>query len=129
MNGGQGQGGDIGLYEESTARIIQSAFKLCVSDRSNPPTLSLRKGVYRTASCLMGWYFKIDRTNLSKQLVRAVNSDPTLPALESYKMADRVTWSFYLGLLAFRAGEDEVAGGHLGWAFERCLAGSRRNQE
>lgn len=150
-------------YEEDCARVFQAAFKLCVSDRTNPQGSSKRKGVYRMANLCLGWYFKvglgwgrgvgglgmwgeirliwfdfrrrrgptrqIDRTNLSKQLVRAVNADPTIPPLEQYKMCDKVTWRYYLGLLAFRAGEDGEADEHLGWAFERCLAGSRRNQE
>lgn len=116
------------VYGEDCARVFQSAFKLCVSDRSNPTSHSRRKGVYRTACLTLGWYLKIDRPNLSKQLVRAVTADPTIPSLSSFKMSDQVSWNFYLGLLAFRAGDDALAATHLGWAFDHCHHLARRNQ-
>jgi len=75
------------------------------------------------------FFAQIDRPNLAKQLIRAVQADPTIPPLSTYKMSDRVTWAYYLGLLAFRAGDDVEANERLGWAWDWCYEGSRRNQE
>jgi hypothetical protein len=116
--------------------------------RVNPSNTSRRKGVYKIASLSMKCYFKVrpsyslfpftalttgvtqvDRPALCKNLVRATTSDPSIPPLETYPLADQVTWRYYLGYLAFLNGEEASAREHLTWAFEKCHVRAKRNQE
>ncbi|KAJ9104354.1 hypothetical protein QFC19_003996 [Naganishia cerealis] len=100
-----------------------------VTRRINPAATSRRKGVYKIAALSMKCYFKVDRPALCKNLVRATTSDPSIPPLETYPLADQVTWQYYLGLLAFLNGDEAKARECLGWAWEKCWVGARRNQE
>lgn len=68
---------------------------------------------------------QVGKPNLCKNIVRAVVSDPNTPALEKVPLVDRVsghrhtnaqpclalmiqvTWRFYLGLMAFLAGDEK----------------------
>ncbi|KAI5455220.1 COP9 signalosome (CSN) subunit [Naganishia albida] len=115
--------------QEDCARTVNRAFSLCATDRINPANTSRRKGVYKIASLSMKCYFKVDRPALCKNLVRATTSDPSIPKLETYPLADQVTWRYYLGYLAFLNGEEASAREHLTWAFEKCHVRAKRNQE
>ncbi|KAJ9107587.1 hypothetical protein QFC21_001046 [Naganishia friedmannii] len=115
--------------QEDCARIVNRAFSLCATDRTNPPATSRRKGVYKIAALSMKCYFKVDRPALCKNLVRATTSDPSIPPLPTYPLADQVTWQYYLGLLAFLNGDEARARECLGWAWEKCWVGAKRNQE
>jgi len=58
-----------------------------------------------------------------------VTSDPKTPPVDDAPLTDQVTWHFYIGMLAFLAGDDKKAYDELTWAFEHCPIESKRNQE
>ncbi|KAG8831815.1 COP9 signalosome (CSN) subunit [Serendipita sp. 399] len=100
--------GDAELYNqqkattccEDAARLCNKAFTICVTDRTSQPTESRKWGVYRAVNIVLKCYFKVNRTNLSKNVIRAIEANADLPALEQFEMADQVTYRYYQGLLA-----------------------------
>ncbi|PVG00514.1 hypothetical protein CPB86DRAFT_871814 [Serendipita vermifera] len=129
--------GDVMLYNagkataccEDAARICNKAFTLCVTDRTSPPQDSRKWGVYRCVNIVLKCYFKVNRTNLSKNVLRAIEANPDIPLLEQFSMADQVTYHYYQGLLALLDENYSKSESELTFAFENCHWTSPRNQE
>ncbi|KAG8755526.1 COP9 signalosome (CSN) subunit [Serendipita sp. 396] len=145
--------GDVELYNqqklttccEDAARICNKAFTMCVTDRTSQPAESRKWGVYRAVNIVLKCYFKVNRTNLSKNVIRAIEANSDIPSLEQFEMTDQVTYRYYQGLLALldenysrvRETSDPPvyayicpqAEGELSFAFEHCHYSSPRNQE
>lgn len=114
---------------EECTRTVSKAFTLCATDRTFEGAESRRAGVYYLACMSIKCYFKVGKPNLCKNIVRAVTSDPKMPPVGSAPRGDQVTWHYYLGMLAFLAGEDRKATDELEWALMHCPLEARRNQE
>lgn len=114
---------------EECTRTVSKAFTLCATDRTFEGSQSRRVGVYYLACLSIKCYFKVGKPNLCKNIVRAVTSDPKMPPVSSAPKGDQVTWHYYLGMLAFLAGEDRKASDELEWALLYCPVEARRNQE
>lgn len=125
---GYSAGGGLPSLEECS-RLVSKAFSLCATDRVNKGRESRRNGAYHTACLSMKCYFRVGKPNLCKNVVRAVTSDPKTPPVEQAPIGDQVTWRFYIGMLAFLAGEDARAAIELEWAFSHCPLSCKRNQE
>ncbi len=114
---------------EECTRTVSKAFTLAATDRTYEGRDSRRQGVYYLASLAIKCYFKVNKPNLCKNIVRAVTSDPKMPPVSSAPLGDQVTWHYYLGMLAFLAGEDKKALDELEWALMHCPLDARRNLE
>ncbi|CAK9780949.1 hypothetical protein CC85DRAFT_284658 [Cutaneotrichosporon oleaginosum] len=114
---------------EECTRTVSKAFTLAATDRTFEGRDSRRQGVYYLASLAIKCYFKVGKPNLCKNIVRAVTSDPKMPPVSSAPLGDQVTWHYYLGMLAFLAGEDKKALEELEWALLHCPIDARRNLE
>nr|ODN89409.1 COP9 signalosome complex subunit 12 [Cryptococcus depauperatus CBS 7841] len=114
---------------EIATRTVSKAFSLCATDRFVFGKESRRQGVFHTAILSLKCYFKINKPNLCKNVIRAVTSDPKTPSVETAPLNDQVAWHFYLGMLAFLNGEDRKADEQLGWSLGHCPTGAVRNQE
>ncbi|KAG9054400.1 COP9 signalosome (CSN) subunit [Serendipita sp. 407] len=129
--------GDVELYNqqklttccEDAARICNKAFTMCVTDRTSQPAESRKWGVYRAVNIVLKCYFKVNRTNLSKNVIRAIEANSDIPSLEQFEMTDQVTYRYYQGLLALLDENYSRAEGELSFAFEHCHYSSPRNQE
>lgn len=120
--------GRMAALEECT-RTVSKAFSICATDRQYKGSESRRVGVYHMACLSIKCYFKVGKPNLCKNIVRAVTSDPKTPPVDDAPLPDQVTWHFYIGMLAFLAGEDKKADDELTWALNRCPIEAKRNQE
>ncbi|BEI99636.1 hypothetical protein CcaverHIS631_0406790 [Cutaneotrichosporon cavernicola] len=114
---------------EECTRTVSKAFTLAATDRTFEGRESRRQGVYYLASLAIKCYFKVGKPNLCKNIVRAVTSDAKMPPVSSAPLGDQVTWHYYLGMLAFLAGEDKKALDELEWALLHCPTDARRNLE
>ncbi|RSH92177.1 COP9 signalosome (CSN) subunit [Saitozyma podzolica] len=114
---------------EECTRTVSKGFSMCATDRMFKGAESRRVGVYYLACLSMKCYFKVGKPNLCKNIIRAVTSDPKTPPVDEAPLTDQVSWHFYIGMLAFLAGEDKKADEELSWAFEHCPLESVRNQE
>lgn len=129
--------GDTELYNmhkattccEDAARICNKAFTSCLTDRTSQPTESRKWGVYRAVNIVLKCYFKVNRTNLSKNVIRAIEVVTEMPPLERFPTADQVTYRYYQGLLALLEENYIKAEGELTFAFENCHRSAVRNQE
>lgn len=125
---GYAAGGGLPSLEECT-RLVSKAFSLCATDRTNKGRDSRRNGAYHTACLSIKCYFRVGKPNLCKNVVRAVTSDPKTPPVSAAPLGDQITWHFYIGMLAFLAGEDAKATSELEWALAHCPASAHRNLE
>ncbi|KIM21018.1 hypothetical protein M408DRAFT_29880 [Serendipita vermifera MAFF 305830] len=129
--------GDVALYSqgkatsccEDAARICNKAFTLCVTDRTSAPAESRKWGVYRSVNIVLKCYFKVNRTNLSKNVIRAIEANPDIPPLEKFERSAQVTYRYYQGLLALLDENYIKAEAELTFACENCHWSSPRNQE
>ncbi|KZT62121.1 hypothetical protein CALCODRAFT_549038 [Calocera cornea HHB12733] len=115
---------------EDAARIIGNCFSSCMTDRTNPVGVSRKWGTYYIAGLALKCYFRISKTFLSKNIIRAIdaNSD-TLPPLTQYPRSHQVTWRYYIALLDFLGENYDKAERGFVSTFYSCPMRARRNKE
>lgn len=113
---------------EEAARQLNKAFAVCVGDRTSEPTVSRKLGAYAVVNLICKAYFRLNKTSLCKNIVRALDAAAIAP-LESFPRKDQVTFHFYMGVLAFLDEHYASAEQHLALAFNQCHAPARHNQE
>ncbi|KAF8592763.1 hypothetical protein K439DRAFT_1656156 [Ramaria rubella] len=113
---------------EDAARTCNKAFSICMSDR-NPVLESRRWGSYYLAGLVMKCYFKIQTISLSRNIIRALKSNPEVPALEQFPKLHQLTYRYYVGLLSFLNEEYQQADEDLTFSFHTCHWDDLRNQE
>ncbi|KAI3623437.1 COP9 signalosome (CSN) subunit [Malassezia furfur] len=87
-------------YTEACARQLNKAFSACAADRFPGLAQSKKWGAYAIAGQLFRLYFRLKSTALCKNVLRALHA-ADLPPLDAYPRADRVTFAYYVGRLAF----------------------------
>ncbi|KZO94868.1 hypothetical protein CALVIDRAFT_500939 [Calocera viscosa TUFC12733] len=115
---------------EDAARIIGTCFSACMTDRAHAVGVSRKWGIYYIAGLAMKCYFRISKTFLSKNIIRAIeaNSD-TIPPLESYPRSHQVTWRYYIALLDFLGENYDKAERGFVSTFYGCPFSAVRNKE
>ncbi|KDQ21104.1 hypothetical protein BOTBODRAFT_27100 [Botryobasidium botryosum FD-172 SS1] len=114
---------------EEAARICNKAFTTCVTDRTNKPEDSRKWGTYYVVGLVLKCYFKVNKTSLSRNIIRALEANHDIPPLEQYPRHDQVTYKYYLGLLSFLNEEYKRSEEDLTFAFYNCYRDAVRNQE
>ncbi|KAF2751420.1 hypothetical protein M011DRAFT_464158 [Sporormia fimetaria CBS 119925] len=114
---------------EETARIFNRIFALCLNDRNPDMSQSRKWGTYYMANLQFKTYFKLKNVSLSKNIVRSINAQSDLPSFEAFPAAHRVTYNYYVGVLAFLQEDYNKAEEHLTEAWNLCLPESLGNQE
>ncbi|KIP04891.1 hypothetical protein PHLGIDRAFT_108948 [Phlebiopsis gigantea 11061_1 CR5-6] len=122
-----GQAGTEGM--EEAARVIMKAFTSCVTDRCSPYAESRKWGVYYVVSQILKCYFRIRRISLAKNILRAIDANPDIPALSAYPRSHQVTYRYYIGMLGFLNEDYAKSEQELTLAFYNCHADARQNQE
>lgn len=104
---------------EETARLVNKAFTICITDR-NPSMEDCRKwGTYKMAGKLFMIYFHLGQLNLCNNILRAIGAS-ILPELEEFPAAHRVTYRYYLGRFHFVNERYNQAEEELSAAFYEC---------
>ncbi|KAJ7181598.1 hypothetical protein C8R43DRAFT_1055288 [Mycena crocata] len=83
------------------ARIVAKAFSNCMTDRTSAADESRKWGVYYVVGLAMKSYFKVKRISLTKNIIKVLENNADIPALELYPRAHQVTYRYYLGMLSF----------------------------
>ncbi|KAF4556116.1 CSN12-like protein [Elsinoe fawcettii] len=114
---------------EDCARQINRVFALCTQDRSPPP--NRKYGTYYTAVLLFKTYFRLNSISLCKNIIRSIQaSSADMPPLEFFPKSHRVSYSYYVGVVAFLEERYEQAETELEAAYGLCLAeGGERQAE
>ncbi|CAJ0931330.1 unnamed protein product, partial [Mesorhabditis belari] len=111
------EGEETSFYEES-AKYIMECYRSCVTDASKNPNITKKISMLNMTNQLFRIYFKINKLNLLKPLIRAIDNAGPLQA--HFSMADRVTYNYYLGRKAMFDGELILAEKSLTYAFRNC---------
>ncbi|KAH7916232.1 hypothetical protein BJ138DRAFT_1139900 [Hygrophoropsis aurantiaca] len=114
---------------ESAAGIVAKAFSNCMTDRTSSYNDSRRWGIYYVVGLVLKCYFRVKRISLSKNILRALNANPDVPALSLYPRSHQVTYRYYLGMISFLNEDYAKAEQELTLAFYHCHCGAKINQE
>ncbi|KAF2219434.1 hypothetical protein BDZ85DRAFT_304534 [Elsinoe ampelina] len=107
---------------EDCARQINRVFALVTQDRTPMP--NRKYGTYRVAVLLFKTYFRLNSISLCKNIVRSINASAgDMPPLEFFPKAHRVSYAYYVGVVAFLEERYEAAESELEGAYALCLAG------
>ncbi|KAF7335270.1 Protein CSN12 [Mycena sanguinolenta] len=110
------------------ARTVAKAFSNCMTDRTSPPDESRKWGVYYVVGLAMKSYFKVRRISLTKNIIKVLENNADIPALELYPRSHQVTYRYYIGMLSFLNEEYAKAEQELTLAFYHCHIGAHENQ-
>ncbi|KDN44909.1 hypothetical protein K437DRAFT_236263 [Tilletiaria anomala UBC 951] len=113
---------------EEAARQLNKAFTACAADRLSEPEDSRKWGTYAIVNLVFRTYFKLKSTPLCKNILRALSA-AQCPPLETYSLADQVSFRFYTGVLAFLDEDYTKSEEYLSFAFEHCHRAQLDNQE
>ncbi|KAH9417741.1 PCI domain-containing protein 2 [Dermatophagoides pteronyssinus] len=110
---------------EEAASQLMSLFRACANDSRTSIEVSKRKGMMNIINQLFKIYFKINKLNLYKPLVRALenaNID------EHFTLAERVTYSYFTGMKSLYDSDYRKADRLLSFAFEQCQRKMDKNR-
>jgi hypothetical protein len=114
-------------YVEEAARTIHRAFTSCLNDRG-PQRDSRLWGIYPMASLLFSAYAILEKENNCKSIIRAISAaGKDVPALEITPRSHQVTYRYYLGVIAFREGDETKAEEEFSFALRHCLSSAHGN--
>lgn len=128
---------DENHYLQEAARQINQIFSTAISDRYpnfDPDREALRLSLtdiryssesrmwatYHVANTLFNVYFKLNRINLAKNLLRAIQTTPDIPELSQFPKSDQVTFNYYTGVLHFLEDDFDNAEKSFNEAWQMC---------
>ncbi|PWN35787.1 protein CSN12 [Meira miltonrushii] len=113
---------------EECARQLNKAFSACISDRSSEEAFSRKWATYEIVGLVFRGYFKLRSLGLCRNILRAIGA-ADLPDFERFPRAQRVTFKYYVGVLAFLNEDYSKAEVDLDYAFKQCHKDAHHNQE
>ncbi|GAA48429.1 PCI domain-containing protein 2 [Clonorchis sinensis] len=114
-----------GRHMETAAQLILRLFQICASDSRTQMDDSKKLGMMGLANQLFKIYFQINKLNLCKPMIRAIEN---MNINDRFSLAQRVTYSYYVGRKAMFDGDFVSADKSLSFAFERCLGSAWHNK-
>jgi len=117
--------GKFGENLEKAAEVLMNMFRTCVSDTRAPLERSKKWGMLSIVNQLFKIYFKINKLQLCKPMIRAIDS---LTFKEQFKIAHLVTYKFFVGKKALFDSDYKLANEYLSFAFEHCHCRSKNNK-
>ncbi|KAM3178588.1 hypothetical protein ACTXT7_002291 [Hymenolepis weldensis] len=112
-------------YLERVAQSIMKLFQTCAADGRTRIEDSKKCGMMGLANQLFKIYFHINKLNLCKPIIRAIEN----MNIDAYfTLAQRVTYNYYVGRKAMFDGDLKLANKCLTFTFERCLASNIVNK-
>lgn len=129
VNESKGKSGKhVQRYLEECARQLNKAFSACVSDRTSEEDFSRKWATYEIVGLVFRGYFKLRSLGLCRNILRAIGA-ADLPDFEKFPRAQRVTFKYYVGVLAFLNEDYATAEIDLDYAFQQCHKEAYHNQE
>uniref|UniRef100_A0A0R3WQV8 CSN12-like protein n=1 Tax=Hydatigena taeniaeformis TaxID=6205 RepID=A0A0R3WQV8_HYDTA len=114
-----------GSHLERVAQAIMKLFQICAADSLTAIEDSKKRGMMGLANQLFKIYFQINKLNLCKPIIRAIEN---VNIDAHFSIAQRVTYNYYVGRKAMFDGDLKMANTCLTFAFERCLASNKANK-
>ncbi|CAI4228604.1 unnamed protein product [Auanema sp. JU1783] len=113
-------------FYESCASFIMESYRTCVSDVRADASTTKKIAMLNMTNQLFRIYFRIDKLNLLKPLIRAI--DNSGPLYHEFSMADKVTYKYFLGRKAMFDSDLPLAEESLSYAFRNCPPESMTNK-
>lgn len=117
--------GKDGEILEKSAEYLMNCFRVCVSDTRAAIENSKKWGMLGIVNQLFKIYFKINKMQLCKPLIRAIDS---LPIKDQFPKSHLVTYRFFVGKKAMFDCEYKLADELLSYAFEHCMKDCKKNK-
>lgn len=102
---------------EEAASQLMNCFRVCANDSRTAIEYSKRKAMMNIINQLFKIYFRINKLNLYKPLVRALEN---ANIMEHFSLAERVTYSYFTGMKSLYDSDYRKADNLLSFAFENC---------
>ncbi|CAB3403600.1 unnamed protein product [Caenorhabditis bovis] len=105
-------------FFETAANAIMESYRTCVVDARTDLHQSKKVAMLNVTNQLFRIYFKINKLNLLKPLIRAIDNCGALK--DEFSMADKVTYNYFLGRKAMFDADLTLAEKSLTYAFNNC---------
>ncbi|EGT52063.1 hypothetical protein CAEBREN_31878 [Caenorhabditis brenneri] len=113
-------------FFESAAKAITECYRTCVSDVHAEQGTTKKVAMLNMTNQLFQIYFQINKLNLLKPLIRAIENCG--PLYKHFLMADKVAYNYFLGRKAMFDADLNLAEKSLLYAFRNCPAESMSNK-
>lgn len=110
---------------EEAASQLMNFFRVCANDSRTSIEISKRKGMMNIINQLFKIYFRINKLNLYKPLVRALENSNIM---DQFTLAERVTYSYFTGMKSLYDSDYRKADTLLSFAFENCHPDYSKNR-
>ncbi|CAJ0585701.1 unnamed protein product, partial [Mesorhabditis spiculigera] len=113
------------FYEDS-AKYLMESYRTSVTDARKEPQATKKISMLNLTNQLFRIYFKINKLNLLRPLIRAIDNAGIL--YDYFSMADKVTYNYYLGQKAMFDNDLPLAEKALTYAFNNCPSDRLHNK-
>ncbi|CCD65746.1 PCI domain-containing protein 2 homolog [Caenorhabditis elegans] len=113
-------------FFESAAKAITECYRTCVSDVHAEEGTTKKVAMLNMTNQLFQIYFQINKLNLLKPLIRAIDNCGSL--YHDFLMSDKVAYNYFLGRKAMFDADLNLAEKSLLYAFRNCPADSMSNK-
>ncbi|KAF2350529.1 Proteasome component (PCI) domain [Trinorchestia longiramus] len=110
---------------EKTADSLMACFRVCAADTRAGENDTKRWGLLYLVNQFFKIYFKINKLNLCKPMIRAIES---LVFKDQYPLSQLITYKYYTGRKAMFDSDFKGANDALTFAFQRCPRRSHKNK-
>lgn len=110
---------------EKAAEALMSCFRICAADTRTTEDCTKRWGLLYLVNQFFKIYFKINKLNLCKPMVRAIEA---LSFKDRFSLSQLITYKYYTGRKDMFDSDFQSADATLSFAFQRCHVGSRKNK-
>lgn len=110
---------------EKSAEFLMNCFRVCVSDTRAALGNSKKWGMLAVVNQLFKIYFTLNKLQLCKPLIRAIDS---LPIKDQFPKAHLVTYRYFVGKKAMFDSNYKLADEYLTYAFEHAHKSSQKNK-
>ncbi|KAK6631946.1 hypothetical protein RUM44_006976 [Polyplax serrata] len=111
---------------EKTAKCLMGCFRICAADNRSSEQDTKKWGMLTLVNQMFKVYFKINRHQLCKPLMRAIESSNLK---DRFALAQTITYKFFEGQRAMFDGDFKTANECLSFAFLRCHKNSPKNKK
>lgn len=115
-----------GKILEKAAESLLACFRVCAADNRASDSDTKKLGMLNLVNQLLKVYFRIDKIQLCKPLIRAIDSSPFK---DQFPIAQQVTYRYFVGRKAMFDSDYRTADEYLSFAFEKCHKNSIKNKQ
>ncbi|KAK4318719.1 hypothetical protein Pmani_010291 [Petrolisthes manimaculis] len=110
---------------EKAAEALMSCFRVCAADTRTGEDCTKRWGLLYLVNQFFKIYFKINKLNLCKPMIRAIEA---LSFKDRFSLSQLITYKYYTGRKDMFDSDFKSADATLSFAFQRCHRRSRKNK-